>query len=78
MRPAGQNPTTLPSSALPTRPSRDEGEGTLAAGALGSRVAVWIAVALAGALLAAALLLWARYGATVFFDTLSAGIAACM
>lgn len=31
-----------------------------------------------GALLAGAVLLWQRHGATVFFDTLTAGIAACL
>jgi len=31
-----------------------------------------------GALLAAALALWAYYGSTVFFETIAAGIAACL
>ena len=31
-----------------------------------------------GALVAAALGLWAYYGSTVFFETIAAGIAACL
>lgn len=41
------------------------------AGVLGLAVAV-------AALCAGGLLLWARYGADVFFDLLSAGFAACL
>lgn len=41
------------------------------------RVTVWALALLGGALFGAALLLWARHGATVFFDTMSAGIASC-
>ncbi len=33
--------------------------------------------AVAGALVAATLVLWAHYGTAVFFETISAGIAAC-
>ncbi|MFG1402187.1 hypothetical protein [Xanthobacter sediminis] len=43
-----------------------------------ARAGLWLATGLAGALMAAALLLWSRYGATVFFDTLSAGIGSCL
>lgn len=47
-----------------------------------SRGARWIvagvALLLGVALLAAAGLLWARHGATVFFDTLSAGLGSCL
>ncbi|MFG1432304.1 hypothetical protein V5F44_10950 [Xanthobacter sp. V2C-8] len=58
-------------TALPHPASR--AKATLAA-----RAGLWLAAALAGALMAAALLLWSRYGATVFFDTLSAGIGSCL
>lgn len=34
-------------------------------------------LALAGALLIAASMLWASYGTAVFFETIAAGIAAC-
>ncbi len=73
MHPTGQSTST----ALPSRsgPARAPVAG---ARPWVGRVSVVVAVVLAGALFAAALLLWARYGATVFFDTLSAGIAACM
>lgn len=40
----------------------------------------WIAIALLAALaalLAVAFVLWARYGTTVFFEIIAAGIAAC-
>ncbi|MDI4666567.1 hypothetical protein K9U40_19900 [Xanthobacter autotrophicus] len=47
-------------------------------GPLGVRLAVAGSVAVAVALFAAAALLWARHGATVFFDLMSAGIAACL
>lgn len=42
------------------------------------RLVVWSLALLGGALFGAALLLWARHGATVFFDTMAAGIASCM
>lgn len=73
MRQTGPGPTTtLPHPAPRPAPApRSE------AGAFWARAGAWAAAALAGALLAAAVLLWARYGATVFFDTLAAGIAAC-
>lgn len=58
-------------TALPHPASR-------AKAALAARAGLWLAAALAGALMAAALLLWSRYGATVFFDTLSAGIGSCL
>ncbi|MFG1377178.1 hypothetical protein [Xanthobacter autotrophicus] len=45
---------------------------------LAVRLAVAGSVVVAGALFAAACLLWARHGATVFFDIMSAGIAACL
>ncbi|MFG1373967.1 hypothetical protein V5F32_17455 [Xanthobacter oligotrophicus] len=45
---------------------------------VGVRVAVVGSVVVAGALFAAACVLWARHGATVFFDIMSAGIAACL
>ncbi|ABS67621.1 hypothetical protein Xaut_2378 [Xanthobacter versatilis] len=45
---------------------------------LGVRMVVVGSVAVAGALFAAACVLWARHGATVFFDIMSAGIAACL
>lgn len=45
---------------------------------LGTRLLVLGAVAVVGALGAAAVMLWARHGDTVFFDILSAGIAACL
>lgn len=35
-------------------------------------------VAVVVALLAGGVLLWAKHGATVFFDLMSAGIAACL
>ena len=44
----------------------------------GVRMAVVGSVVAAGALFAAACVLWARHGATVFFDIMSAGIAACL
>ncbi|MDQ0504255.1 hypothetical protein [Xanthobacter agilis] len=64
-------PAPLPAPLLAVR----EPDATLA---FWSRIGLWLAAALAGALFAAALLLWLRHGATVFFDTLSAGIGACM
>ncbi|MEP9352891.1 hypothetical protein ABLE93_04745 [Xanthobacter sp. KR7-65] len=42
------------------------------------RLAVAGAVVVGTALLAGGGLLWARHGATVFFDLMSAGIAACL
>lgn len=42
------------------------------------RLMILAAVATAGALLAAGVLLWLRHGATVFFDMLNAGIASCL
>ncbi|QRG09931.1 hypothetical protein EZH22_11045 [Xanthobacter dioxanivorans] len=42
------------------------------------RVALAVLALFAGALFAAAALLWQRYGATVFFDILNAGIASCL
>lgn len=45
---------------------------------LGTRLLVLGAVALVGGLVAAAVMLWAQHGATVFFDVLTAGIAACL
>lgn len=44
----------------------------------GVRMAVVGASVAAGALFAAAALLWARHGATVFFDIMNAGIASCL
>lgn len=38
----------------------------------------WAIAALGGALLAAAVLLWVRHGTAVFFDIMTAGIAACL
>ncbi|MFG1302463.1 hypothetical protein V5F49_22015 [Xanthobacter sp. V3C-3] len=68
------------SLAAPSRlePGRDAGEATSARSGLGTRLLVLGAVAVVGALGAAAVMLWARHGATVFFDILSAGIAACL
>lgn len=46
----------------------------------GIRAQGWLALGggvLAGALLAAAIGLWARHGSAVFFDLIAAGIAAC-
>ncbi|MCG5234635.1 hypothetical protein [Xanthobacter oligotrophicus] len=45
---------------------------------MGVRMVVVGSVVVAGALFAAACVLWARHGATVFFDIMSAGIAACL
>lgn len=42
------------------------------------RLGIWAAALLAGAAFCGALLLWWRHGTTVFFDTLSAGFAACL
>lgn len=42
------------------------------------RLMAFVAVATAGALLAAGLLLWQSHGATVFFDMMNAGIASCL
>lgn len=44
---------------------------------LSHRFALGAVLLVAGAMLAGAALLWARNGASVFFDTLSAGLAAC-
>ncbi len=44
---------------------------------LGRAATLGLAVALA-VLCAGGLLLWARYGAAVFFDLLSAGFSACL
>jgi hypothetical protein len=38
--------------------------------------AVWACVGF-GALAAAAVLLWARYGSAVFFEVIAAGLASC-
>ena len=40
-------------------------------------VALVLALAVAVALVAAASVLWAHYGTTVFFEMIAAGIAAC-
>ncbi len=40
-------------------------------------LALGAALGLAAVLLVAALLLWASYGTTVFFEMIAAGIAAC-
>lgn len=42
------------------------------------RLTVWALALLGGALFGAAILLWARHGATVFFDTMSAGLGSCL
>lgn len=42
------------------------------------RAALFAGALMAAILFAGALLLWQRHGATVFFDTLTAGIAACL
>ncbi len=39
---------------------------------------LWGLAALAGALLGAGILLWARNGSAVFFDVMSSGIASCL
>lgn len=50
----------------------------MAVGSLRSGAAArWIAAGAAVLLLAAAIGLWARHGAAVFFDMLTAGIAYC-
>lgn len=41
------------------------------------RTLPWILAALGAALLAAAIGLWARHGAAVFFDMVAAGVAYC-
>jgi hypothetical protein len=43
----------------------------------GPRLLVPIAAAAAGVLLAATLVLWARYGGAVFYEMILAGIALC-
>jgi hypothetical protein len=40
------------------------------------RPVVWVGAA-TGALAAAGVLLWGRYGSTVFFEMIAAGIASC-
>lgn len=52
-------------------PSSAAGQG------IGRAATIALGVALA-ALCAGGLLLWARYGASVFFDLLSAGFSACL
>lgn len=42
------------------------------------RLTVWSLALLAGALFGTALLLWAKHGSTVFFDTMTAGVASCL
>jgi hypothetical protein len=54
--------------------------GTMAATRPQGRVAsaiVWTAALLGGLVLFGALLLWFRYGTTVFFEMIAAGISAC-
>jgi len=43
-----------------------------------ARIGVWAAAGLGALLFAVAALLWWRHGTTVFFDVMSAGIAACL
>ncbi len=38
---------------------------------------IWLAIGLGVSLLVATLLLWAHYGAAVFFETIRAGFVAC-
>mgnify|MGYP001496461744 CR=1 FL=1 len=45
---------------------------------LSHRLAYGAVLVAAGVLVGGAALLWARNGASVFFDTISAGIAACL
>jgi hypothetical protein len=44
----------------------------------GSRVPLVIAAAVLGAMLAGTVLLWAHYGTAVFYETIVAGLAACL
>jgi len=54
----------MPGSALSSPPAR-------------LRPALWTGVA-AGVVATATIALWAYYGTTVFFETIAAGIAACL
>lgn len=69
--PSHASPTPVPES-LTHSDASEPAENAFA------RLAVWVVAGAAGALFGAALLLWFRHGATVFFDTLAAGIGACM
>lgn len=42
-----------------------------------SRTVVLVAAAIAGAIMAGTVALWAHYGTVVFFETIQAGFAAC-
>ncbi|MFG1479498.1 hypothetical protein V5F53_12655 [Xanthobacter sp. V4C-4] len=68
MRPAGPAPTALPPAAAPPPAAQRLWHGIGVAAMTSGGVA----------LLAFALVLWWRHGATVFFDVLSAGIASCL
>jgi hypothetical protein len=57
-------------------PGHDIPAGITPARVPGPRVLVPIAAA-AGVLLAATLVLWARYGGAVFYEMIAAGIAFC-
>lgn len=73
MRPTGHRSLPVPHPA-PTLPDAPKA----AAPDAWARAGLWATGAAAGALFAAALLLWWRHGTTVFFDTLAAGIGACL
>ena len=41
------------------------------------RIAIFLVVAVIGAILAGTVTLWAHYGSAIFFETIRAGLVAC-